>query len=119
MRSLPPSAMRVGRLPGGKVVRKAEDPDRNEPTELESGGGSREETSGALQENVRNFYVIIKAVGEDSPGGRNGNPLQYSYLKNPRDRAVWPDTVHRVANTTEQLSTSRGKAVRDPLNVFT
>ena len=54
-----------------------------------------------------------------SPEGGNGNPFQYSYLKNPRDRAVWPDTVHRVANTTEQLSTSRGKAVRDPLNVFT
>ena len=57
------------------MVRKAEDPDRNEPIELESGGGGREETSGALQENVRNFYVIIKAVGENSPGGRNGNPL--------------------------------------------
>ena len=77
MRSLLPSAMREGRLPGGKVVTKAEDPDHNEPIELESGGGGREQTSGALQENVRNFYVIIKAVGEDSPERGNGNPLQY------------------------------------------
>ena len=62
----------------------------------------------------------VQSLGwEDPLEEKNSNPLQYSYLKNPRDRAVWPDTVHRVANTTEQLSTSRGKAVRDPLNVFT
>ena len=24
-----------------------------------------------------------------SPGGRNGNPLQYSCLKNPMDRGAW------------------------------
>ena len=23
------------------------------------------------------------------PGGGNGNPLQYSYLENPRDRGAW------------------------------
>ena len=26
--------------------------------------------------------------GEDSPGGRNGNPLQYSCLENPMDRGA-------------------------------
>ena len=32
-----------------------------------------------------------------SPGGGHGNPLQYSCLKNPRDREAWRATVHRVA----------------------
>ena len=31
-----------------------------------------------------------------SPGGRNGNPLQYSCLENPVDRGGWQATVHRV-----------------------
>ena len=30
----------------------------------------------------------------------NVNPLQYSYLENPIDRAVWWATVHRVAKRT-------------------
>ena len=32
-----------------------------------------------------------------SPGGRHGNPVQYSCLKNPMDRWAWQTTVHRVA----------------------
>ena len=32
-----------------------------------------------------------------SPGERNGNPLQYSYLGNPMDRGVWRATIHGVA----------------------
>ena len=33
-----------------------------------------------------------------SPGGRNGNPLQYSCLDNPIDReGAWQATVHGVA----------------------
>ena len=38
-----------------------------------------------------------------SPGGGHGNPLQYSYLENPRDREVWRATVHRVAKSWTQL----------------
>ena len=34
-----------------------------------------------------------------SPGGRNGNPLQYSYLENPMDRGAWQVTVHGVAKS--------------------
>ena len=34
-----------------------------------------------------------------SPGGGNGNPLQYSCLENPMDREVCQDTVHRVAES--------------------
>ena len=29
---------------------------------------------------------------EDSPGGENGNPLQYSCPDNPTDRGVWQGT---------------------------
>ena len=32
-----------------------------------------------------------------SPGGGNGNPLQYSFLRNPMDRGAWQATVHGVA----------------------
>ena len=34
-----------------------------------------------------------------SPGGGNGNPLQYSCLENPVDRGVWQATVLRVAKS--------------------
>ena len=34
-----------------------------------------------------------------SPGGENGNPLQYSCLGNPMDREAWQATVHRVAKS--------------------
>ena len=38
-----------------------------------------------------------------SPGGGDGNPLQYSCLENPMDRAVWQATVHGVAKRRTQL----------------
>ena len=34
---------------------------------------------------------------ERSTGGRNGKPLQYSYLENPKDRGVWWATAHWVS----------------------
>ena len=34
-----------------------------------------------------------------SPREGNGNPLQYSCLKNPMDREAWQATVHGVANS--------------------
>ena len=38
------------------------------------------------------------------PGGVNGDPFQYSCLKNPMDRGVWQATIHRVAKSWMQLS---------------
>ena len=38
-----------------------------------------------------------------SPGGRHGNPLQYSCLKNPVDRGAWWATVHSVAKSWTRL----------------
>ena len=43
---------------------------------------------------------------ERSPGVGNGNPLQYSCLRNPMDRGVWWATVHgvtKVLGMTERL----------------
>jgi len=43
-----------------------------------------------------------------SPGGRNGNPLQYSCLGNPMDRGACRATVHGVSQNQirlKQLST--------------
>ena len=40
-----------------------------------------------------------------SPGGGNGNPLQYSCLGNPMDRGAWWATVHGVAKSQTWLST--------------
>ena len=34
-----------------------------------------------------------------SPGGGNGNPLQYSCLENPMDRGAWWATVHGLAES--------------------
>ena len=42
-----------------------------------------------------------------SPGEGNGNPLQYSCLKNPMDRGAWQATVHgghKESDMTERLS---------------
>ena len=33
------------------------------------------------------------------PGGGHGNPLQYSCLENPMDRAAWWATVHSVTRS--------------------
>ena len=50
----------------------------------------------------------VRSLGqEDSPGERNGNPLQYSCLGNPMDGGAWQATVHGVAkelDTTYQLN---------------
>ena len=35
-----------------------------------------------------------------SPGGGNGNPLQYSCLENPMDRGAWRATVHGITRAT-------------------
>ena len=39
-----------------------------------------------------------------SLGGGNGNPLQYSCMRNPMDRGAWGATVYGVAKSWTQLN---------------
>ena len=41
---------------------------------------------------------------EDSPGGGNGSPFQYSCLENPMDRGAWWATAHGVSKSRTRLS---------------
>jgi len=59
-------------FPGGSVV-------KNPPANAGDAGDS----------------VSISGSGR-SPGGGNGNPLQYSCLENPIDKGAWWVTVHGV-----------------------
>ena len=36
-----------------------------------------------------------------SSGGRHGNPLQYSCLRNPIDRGAWQATVHGATKESD------------------
>ena len=38
-----------------------------------------------------------------TPGGRHGNPLQYSCLENPMDRGPWRATVYGFAKSQTRL----------------
>ena len=59
---------------------------------------------------VKNMPANAGDVGFISRSGRfpgvgNGNPFQYSFLKNFMDREAWQATVHGVAKSQIQLST--------------
>ena len=41
---------------------------------------------------------------ERSPGGGNGNLLQYSCLENPMDRGAWWATMNGIAKSQTQLN---------------
>ena len=47
--------------------------------------------------DVRDAGLIPGSGG--SPGGRHGNPFQYSCMEKPMDRGAWWATVHRVAES--------------------
>ena len=60
---------------------------------------------------------MLKARG----GEGNGNPLQFSCLENPKDRAAWWAAVYGVTQSRTQLtllssSSSSSKAQRKPLD---
>ena len=56
----------------------------------------------AMQETKKDPNLILR-LGR-SPGGGNGNPLQYPCLKNPVDRGAWWATVHRGTKSWTYLS---------------
>ena len=54
-----------------------------------------------------------------SPGGRHGNPLQYSSLENYMDRGAWQATVHRIPKSQTQLHACTHASCMHPLLIFT
>ena len=57
---------------------------------------------------VKNLPANAEEVGLSpgsgrSPGGGNGNPLQYSCLDNPMDRGAWWATVHGAPESQIRL----------------
>ena len=46
---------------------------------------------------------LISGLGRSLREG-HGNPLQYSYLENPKDRGAWWAPVHGVTESWTQLS---------------
>ena len=49
---------------------------------------------------------ISASMYDNSPGGGNGNPLQYSCLENPMDREASQATVQRVTKSWTELRTT-------------
>ena len=46
---------------------------------------------------------LIPVLGR-SPGIGNGNPFQYSCLKDPMDKGAWWTTIHRITKGWTRLS---------------
>ena len=42
-----------------------------------------------------------------SPGGGQGNPLQYSCLENNMNRGAWRSVVHAVSRVRQKLATNQ------------
>ena len=70
-----------------------------EPGRLQSMGSLR------VGHNERlHFHFSLSCIEEG-----NGNPLQCSYLENPRDSGAWWAAVYGVAQSLKQLSSSSSK----------
>ena len=58
----------------------------------------------------------VQSLGqEESPGGGNGNPLQYSCLENPTDRGAWWATVHGVGTELDTTDHSTSICIMESL----
>ena len=64
-------------------------------------GGSVVNNSPANARDTRDMGSILGS--RRSPGGGNGNPLQYSYLENPMGRGAWQAAVYGVAKSQTGL----------------
>ena len=60
-------------------------------------GGARGEESACNAEDLRDVGSIPGS--RRSPGGGNGDPLQYSYLETLTDRGAWQAMVQRVTKS--------------------
>ena len=86
--------------PDRDAEREAENRNNLELSEHDCPGGSRGE------ESACNAGAPGTIPGSRrSPGGGNGNPLQYSCLGNLKDRRAWRATVHGVIGIEHNLAT--------------
>ena len=58
-------------------------------------GGTIVKNPPAKERAAKDANSTIPGLGR-SPGGRHGNPLQYSYLEDLVDRGAWWAAVHTV-----------------------
>ena len=72
------------------------------PSSLGFPDGTEVKDLPANGEDIR-YMGSIPGLGR-SPGGGNGNPLQYLCLRNPMDRGTRQATVHRIAKSKTWLS---------------
>ena len=61
-------------------------------------------SSSVGKESVCNAGDSISGLGR-YPGEGKGNPLQYSCLENPMDRAAWQTIVYEIATVGHDLAT--------------
>ena len=94
-----------GTLPGSQAGIPLPPPSPGMRADL-TGVSGKDSKGGPL--NVLNLWnqclckdLVLELGG--SPREGNGNPLQYSCLRNPRDREAWWATVHRVAKSQTGL----------------
>ena len=67
----------------------------------------------AVQETAYYIVDLGSSPGlERSPGGGNGNPLQYSCRGHPMDRGAWQGIVHGIQRIRHDLAT------KPPPNVY-
>ena len=62
-------------------------------------GGSGGKESACYAGDLGSIPGLGRSLGEE-----NGNPLQYSCLKNPTDRGAWGATVYWVEKSQTRLS---------------
>ena len=65
-------------------------------------GGALVNNPLAKSRDIRDMGLIPGL--ERSPGGGNGNPLQYSRPENSTDRGIWQSIVHGVVKSWSELS---------------
>ena len=69
-----------------------------------------------MQETQETWVPFL--AWEDSPGEGNGNPLEYSCLKNSMDRGGWWATIHRVTKGSDRTE-HRAPVLFVALSTFT
>ena len=71
----------------------------------------------AMQETQEKWVRFLGL--EDSPGEGNGNPLQYSCLKNPMDRRAWQAAVHGITKSQHDSVTKYTQDMTKYTQVYT